>query len=75
LAGLLAHGLNAIGIDFASFGVFAFDEKSGGEAGQGLDAFRMIGPKDAALGVQDGSLKFFGFGQLAIPPKSAAEIQ
>ena len=49
LAGLFANCLNAIGIDFASFGVFAFDEKSGGEASQGLDAFRMIGPKNAAL--------------------------
>ena len=34
LAGLFANCLNAIGIDFASFGVFAFDEKSGGEAGR-----------------------------------------
>ena len=40
LARLLANGLNAIGIDFASFGVFAFDEKSGREAGQGLERFR-----------------------------------
>jgi hypothetical protein len=50
LARLLANGLNAIGIDFASFGIFAFDEKSGGEAGQGLERFGMIGAKDAALG-------------------------
>ena len=50
LARLLANGLNAIGIDFASFGIFAFDEKSGGEAGQGLERFGVIGAKDAALG-------------------------
>jgi hypothetical protein len=32
LARLFANCLNAIGIDFSSFGIFAFDEKSGSEA-------------------------------------------
>ena len=74
LARLFANAFNAIGIDFASFGVFAFDEKSGGEAGQGLDGFGMIGAKDTPLGFQDGALTFFGFGKFAIPLKSASEI-
>ena len=74
LARLLPNGLNAVGIDCAGFGVVAFDEESGGEAGMGPDGFGMIEAKNTALRVQDGALKFFGFGKFAIPLESAAEV-
>src|SRR6266852_2269838 len=74
LAGLVANGLDSIGIDFASFGVVAFDKKSGGKTDVGLDGFGVIGTKDTALGVQDGALKLFGFYEFTIPLESAAQI-